>query len=259
MKADFNAADLPPGLLEEYRRGASAQLREVATIADRLTVAGDDREALDALGREAHKFHGSAGSYGYWETSRLAAGMEATVKDWMAQPQDRDTDRGALARWFVVRLAETLNLEIPATLRTDRPTGARRAGPPAEVPEVPEVILVEDDPALAELLEYGLGSRGYRYVSIRNGREALDYLMALDVGDRSPLVLLDVDLPGLDGYSVFEALQRQRPDVYRTVFTTVHGTEEEQLRGLEGGALDYLVKPISLRVALEKIRRWMGR
>jgi len=38
----------------------------------------------------------------------------------------------------------------------------------------------------------------------------------------------------------------------------VHGTEEEQLRGLEAGALDYLVKPISLRVALEKIKRWVG-
>jgi DNA-binding response OmpR family regulator len=43
------------------------------------------------------------------------------------------------------------------------------------------------------------------------------------------------------------------------VFTTVHGTESEQLRGLEAGALDYLVKPMSLRVALEKIRRWVGR
>jgi len=43
------------------------------------------------------------------------------------------------------------------------------------------------------------------------------------------------------------------------VFTTVHGDESEQLRGLEAGALDYLVKPISLRVALEKIRRWVGR
>jgi DNA-binding response OmpR family regulator len=42
------------------------------------------------------------------------------------------------------------------------------------------------------------------------------------------------------------------------VFTTVHGTEEEQLRGLEAGALDYLVKPISLRVALEKIKRWVA-
>jgi len=94
---------------------------------------------------------------------------------------------------------------------------------------------------------------------LRNGREALQHLRTLDLRGAQPLLLLDVDLPGLDGYSVFDALQKERPDVYKVVFTTVHGTEDEQLRGLEAGALDYLVKPISLRVALEKIRRWVGR
>lgn len=84
-------------------------------------------------------------------------------------------------------------------------------------------------------------------------------LLALDVQGTRPLLLLDVDLPALDGYSIFSALERDRPGVYRVVFTTVHGTEDEQLRGLEAGALDYLVKPISLRVALEKIKRWVGK
>jgi len=121
------------------------------------------------------------------------------------------------------------------------------------------VIYVEDDAALAELLEYGLGAHGYRFAAYRNGREALRALLALDVEGTHPLLLLDVDLPALDGYSIFAALQRERPGTYRVVFTTVHGTEEEQLRGLEAGALDYLVKPISLRVALEKIKRWVGR
>ena len=94
---------------------------------------------------------------------------------------------------------------------------------------------------------------------LRNGREALQHLRALDPRGAHPLLLLDVDLPGLDGYTIFDTLQQERPGVYRVVFTTVHGTEDEQLRGLEAGALDYLVKPISLRVALERIRRWVGR
>lgn len=121
------------------------------------------------------------------------------------------------------------------------------------------MIYVEDDPALAELLEYGLRARGYRFLSFRNGREALQELLTLDVHGTHPLLLLDVDLPALDGYSILEALQRDRPGTYRVVFTTVHGSEDEQLRGLEAGALDYLLKPISLRVALEKIKRWVGR
>jgi DNA-binding response OmpR family regulator len=135
-------------------------------------------------------------------------------------------------------------------------TAAPEAAP---APDVPEIIFVEDDAALAELLQYGLHSRGYHFAAYRNGRDALRELLALDVGGTHPLLLLDVDLPALDGYTIFEALQRERPGIYRVVFTTVHGTEDEQLRGLEAGALDYLVKPISLRVALEKIKRWVGR
>jgi len=311
MAADATSPppELPPGLLAEYLESVRAQLGVLAGLAERLVVAGGDREALDALRRETHKVHGSAGSYGFMEASRLAAGMEATVKDWAARPDDPDVERGSLARWFVRRLAELLGVEVPdasaapAPIRTaplprvgppprpalrpptQRPVAPRaRAAPPSDDPAwivppppptppaksaervvasadallVPEVIYVEDDAALAELLEYGLRAQGYRFLAYRNGRDALRELLALDVRGTHPLLLLDVDLPALDGYSILAALERERPRTYRVVFTTVHGTEEEQLRGLEAGALDYLVKPISLRVALEKIKRWVG-
>ncbi|PYO26946.1 MAG: hypothetical protein DMD73_11015 [Gemmatimonadetes bacterium] len=267
MSVDPTPAELPPGLLAEYLESAAEQLQVLAELADRLLVAADDADALDRLRRETHKIRGSAGSYGFWQASRLAAGMEETAKDWVARPNDADLDRGSVAQWFVVQLADALQLEPP-------PAGERSAGrvqpppprpaPPASAPtgagaDAPEVIVVEDDPALAGLLEYGLRARGYRFVTFRNGRDALDALLALDPGDEHPLLLLDVDLPALDGYSILDTLTRERPGQYRVVFTTVHGDESEQLRGLEAGALDYLVKPISLRVALEKIRRWVGR
>ena len=267
MSVDPTPAELPPGLLAEYLESAAEQLQVLAELADRLLVAADDADALDRLRRETHKIRGSAGSYGFWQASRLAAGMEETAKDWVARPNDADLDRGSVAQWFVVQLADALQLEPP-------PAGERSAGraqpppprpaPPASAPtaagaDAPEVIVVEDDPALAGLLEYGLRARGYRFVTFRNGRDALDALLALDLGDEHPLLLLDVDLPALDGYSILDRLTRERPGQYRVVFTTVHGDESEQLRGLEAGALDYLVKPISLRVALEKIRRWVGR
>lgn len=401
MTDDGRPPELPPGLLEAYLAGMRVELGVLSGIAERLVVAGDDRDALEELGREAHKIHGSAGSYGFHKASRLAAGVEATAKDWLTRPDEGEVDRGSLIRWFVKRLAQLLGIpeavaaappspaspaapaarapasgapvprvgppprprqppaadparavllrgpsgvprEVsnpavarvapPAVARPDadsqpglsegqeprrvepapappaggpepassaasalgaaaplaptgsaappapppsRPapstTGAPAAEPsPGEAPDpapapagvsaaVPEVILVEDDASLAELLTYGLEVRGYRFQTYRNGRDALRELLALEVRGTHPLVLLDVDLPGLDGYSIFDAVERARPGVFRVVFTTVHGTEDEQLRGLEGGALDYLVKPISLRVALEKICRWVGR
>jgi CheY-like chemotaxis protein len=353
--------EVPPELLAEYLENMRGQLGLLARLAERLASASNDRDALATLGREAHKIRGSAGSYGFGDVSRLAAGMEETAKDWAARPDDRDADRGSLAHWFVTRLAEMLGLPAPSVTAgaphaaapvrgplprvgspprpakppvakppqpplprpmptpppTSRPPAGASPGAPAKPPApqrqppaaspppspapkpqpkasppsplpsppspplppsppsppppaapsaaapadlaVPEVIYVEDDASLAELLEYGLRTHGYRFKAYRNGRDALRELLALDVRGTRPLLLLDVDLPALDGYSIFDALQRERPGTYRVVFTTVHGREEEQLRGLEAGALDYLVKPLSLRVALEKIKRWMGR
>src|SRR3989442_5831865 len=127
------APELPPGLLAEYLESARAQLGVLAGLAERLVVTGGDRDALDALRRETHKVHGSAGSYGFMEASRLAAGMEATVKDWAARPDDPDVERGSLARWFVKRLAELLGMEVPDARAPQAPIRTAplpRLGPP---------------------------------------------------------------------------------------------------------------------------------
>src|SRR5205807_9569837 len=91
------APELPPGLLAEYLESARAQLGVLAGLAERLVVAAGDRDALDALRRETHKVHGSARSHGFMETTPLAGGMVATLKDWAARPHDPDVDSGSLA------------------------------------------------------------------------------------------------------------------------------------------------------------------
>src|SRR2546426_11248830 len=129
--------ELPPGLLAEYLESARAQLGVLAGLAHRIAARSADREALDALRREIHKVHGSAGSYGFMDASRLAAGMEATVKDWVARPDDKDVDRGSLAHWFVKRLAELLGVEVPDASAAPAPPPPMRSwplprvGPPA--------------------------------------------------------------------------------------------------------------------------------
>jgi CheY-like chemotaxis protein/HPt (histidine-containing phosphotransfer) domain-containing protein len=250
---------LPPGLRDEYLQGARDQLGGIAELAERLIDAGDDVAAIEDLRREAHKIRGSAGSFGFAQGSVVAAELEEAAKQWLAQPADGTAARGAAARGFVRRLAAALFMKqavaAPSLITHDAPPTTHSPTPG----DVPEVIVVEDDAALADLLTFGLEARGYRFVHYRNGRDALEQLRALDTRGTVPLLLLDVDLPALDGYSIFEALQKDCPGKFRVVFTTVHGSEAEQLRGLEAGAIDYMVKPMSLRVALEKIRRWVGR
>lgn len=259
---------LPPGVRDEYLHGARDQLGTIAELAERLIASGDDTAAIEALRRDAHRLRGSAGSFGYPQASVVAAELEEAAKHWLEHPGNGIADRGQAARSFVRRLAAALFTKQPAAPPA---TAARYAAPspppdlaaasPPPAGDVPEVIVVEDDDTLAELLTFGLEARGYRYVLFRNGREALDQLKLMETSgaERPPLLLLDVDLPALDGYSVFEALKQDCPGKFRVVFTTVHGSETEQLRGLEAGAMDYMVKPMSLRVALEKIRRWVGR
>ncbi|HEV8398598.1 MAG TPA: response regulator [Gemmatimonadales bacterium] len=250
---------LPPGLRDEYLQGARDQLGGIAELAERLIQAGDDAAAIEDLRREAHKLRGSAGSFGFAQASVVAAELEDAAKQWLAQPAEGVAERGAAARGFVRRLAAALFTKQAAA---PPPPPTPQSQPTAHDPspgDTPEVIVVEDDASLADLLTFGLEARGYRFVHYRNGRDALAALHALDTRGAQPLLLLDVDLPALDGYSIFEALQKDCPGKFRVVFTTVHGSEAEQLRGLEAGAIDYMVKPMSLRVALEKIRRWVGR
>jgi DNA-binding response OmpR family regulator len=74
-----------------------------------------------------------------------------------------------------------------------------------------------------------------------------------------PLVLLDVDLPGLDGFSLHERLRVERPGVFTTIFLTARAGEAEQLRAYRAGAIDYVAKPVNLRILMAKLPSWLDR
>lgn len=130
---------------------------------------------------------------------------------------------------------------------------------PTDTGIAPDVIVVEDDAALADLVTFALAARGLSWVRYNTGPDALEGLRGMRVRGRQPIVLLDVDLPGLDGFSLHERLRVERPGVFRTVFVSVHATESDQLRAIRAGALDYLAKPVSLRVLMAKITGWRAR
>ena len=120
----------------------------------------------------------------------------------------------------------------------------------------PDVIVVEDDAALADLITFALASRGLSYVVFTTGPAALEGLRNMRARGRQPILLLDVDLPGLDGFSLYEQVRVERAGLFRAVFMSVHASEADQLRALRAGALDYLAKPLSLRVLMAKLTSW---
>ena len=123
----------------------------------------------------------------------------------------------------------------------------------------PDIILIEDDPALSDMVQYVLRSAGLTFRAYANGEAALEALISFQTDGRRPLVLLDVDLPGLDGHSVHERLRAERPGVYAVVFITGHIGEGDQIRALRAGALDYVPKPVSFRTLAGKIPLWRER
>jgi DNA-binding response OmpR family regulator len=118
---------------------------------------------------------------------------------------------------------------------------------------VPTILLVEDDRTLAEGLAYNLDRAGYRVVRAGDGPGGL----ALAESDPPDLVVLDVMLPGLDGFAFLERL-RARGSRVPVIVLSALDAETDKVRGLDLGADDYLAKPFGVGELLARIRARLG-
>lgn len=134
---------------------------------------------------------------------------------------------------------------IPATAETRQP-----APPP------PAIVVATADESLSRMLTFALEQVRLPHEVFRSGTAALDKLLSMPIGARSPIVVLDVDLPGVDGHAILERLGVQRPDSYLIVVLSSHADESVQVRSLLAGAVDHLPKPFNIRVLIAKLQRW---
>jgi len=116
------------------------------------------------------------------------------------------------------------------------------------------ILVVEDDPYLAAGLVENLRAEGYTVDQAGDGRAALEQLGAQAYG----LVLLDVMLPHIDGFTVCRTL-RERGDNTPVLFLTARGDPADRVRGLEAGGDDYLPKPFHLKELLLRVRAILRR
>ncbi|MSP49587.1 MAG: phosphate regulon transcriptional regulatory protein PhoB [Alphaproteobacteria bacterium] len=125
-------------------------------------------------------------------------------------------------------------------------------------PEVtsPLVLVVEDEGALVTLLRYNLEREGFRVAEARDGEEAL--LQAAEL--KPDLILLDWMVPHVSGLEVCRRLRR-RPDTRGTpiIMLTARAEESDKIRGLDGGADDYVTKPFSPTELVSRVRALLRR
>ena len=110
------------------------------------------------------------------------------------------------------------------------------------------ILVVDDEPRMVRFVKMNLDLEGYITLEANNGLQALE-----KVRDHNPdLVLLDVEMPGLDGFETLKRL-REVSDA-ATIMLTVRSDEDDRIKGLDLGADDYVTKPFSPRELSSRIR-----
>jgi DNA-binding response OmpR family regulator len=118
---------------------------------------------------------------------------------------------------------------------------------------VPSLLLVEDDPSIRMAIELALTRQGHQVATAATGEDALDLWQS----QRPELVVLDVMLPGLDGFEVCRRIRRT--DQVPIILLTARSDDIDVVVGLESGADDYVVKPVQPRVLDARIRAVLRR
>ncbi|MFC1523339.1 response regulator transcription factor [Thermodesulfobacteriota bacterium] len=120
-----------------------------------------------------------------------------------------------------------------------------------------KILVVEDDQAILQGLLDVLVFNGYEAIGIEDGAQGLDRALS----ERFDLVLLDVMLPSMDGFTICTRIREKKP-AQAVIMLTAKGAEEDILTGFKSGADDYIHKPFSLRelmVRVEAVLRRAGK
>lgn len=115
-----------------------------------------------------------------------------------------------------------------------------------------KILIAEDEEPIANLIRMNLVKAGYKCVWASDGNAAADYMMA----ESFDLVLLDIMLPGIDGYELMEYARRLQ---FPVIFLTALGSTEHKVKGLRMGADDYLAKPFEIVELLARVEAVLRR
>jgi len=111
------------------------------------------------------------------------------------------------------------------------------------------ILIIEDDISILEGLKDNLEFEGYRVITETNGKRGLNLAMEKKID----LLLLDIMLPGLNGYEICRKIKQEHPEL-PIIMLTARGSEMDKVSGLDTGADDYITKPFSLPELLARIR-----
>lgn len=110
------------------------------------------------------------------------------------------------------------------------------------------ILVVDDDPDILRLMSMRLRAAGYETIAVGNGEAALAHIALNNPG----LVISDLRMPGMDGMTLFKAIQATRPQL-PVIIVTAHGSEAEALNAIQRGVYAFMTKPFDHKHLLQQI------
>jgi len=113
-----------------------------------------------------------------------------------------------------------------------------------------KILIVDDEKDIVEFIQYNLEQEGFKVITAYNGKEAIEKIKEIP-----DLVVLDVMMPGLDGYEVCKKIRAK--EKYKNIpilFLTAKSSEQDEVHGLDIGADDYIAKPVSIKKLIARIK-----
>ncbi len=113
-----------------------------------------------------------------------------------------------------------------------------------------KILIVDDEKDIVEFIQYNLEQEGFQVITAYNGKEAIELIK-----EKPDLVILDVMMPGLDGYEVCKKIRAK--EKYKSIpilFLTAKSSEQDEVHGLDIGADDYITKPVSIKKLIARIK-----
>ena len=112
------------------------------------------------------------------------------------------------------------------------------------------ILIVDDEKDIRELLEYNLNKNNYNTITAIDGLDAL-----IKVNSKIDLILLDVMMPNLDGYQTCQKIRNNLTTKnIPIIFLTAKNTDDDEIQGFQSGCDDFIVKPISIKKILVRIK-----
>ena len=113
-----------------------------------------------------------------------------------------------------------------------------------------KILIVDDEKDIVEFIQYNLEQEGFHVITAYNGKEAIERII-----EKPDLIVLDVMMPGLNGYEVCEKIRTD--EKYKNIpilFLTAKSSEQDEVHGLDIGADDYIAKPVSIKKLIARIK-----